>query len=614
MHRLLTLLTLTVTMLLAGCDLRQRFDSAEDRINAAMPLDVQIRQARERLAEQLSMQPSERTVLDNAWSARLRARAVSCSPDFTPSWRHSSDAVRAGVGNKACFAEFDRKLARWIGVQRVRLALAQPPATVGSIPPSITLQGHLSAPARDAAQAPVIVVTTTEGFELVALDGRSLFKERGQGSEVSLAPNGRLFAQGLSGVVRIRATDGGETLLELSEARAVHWLSPWFLGVRSASGKPAYVFSLRSAEEAPVVTSGASSFEALLPVPGNGDRFNVLAFMGLYQFEVKEQDGKVGVTLVAEKPGVDRRLASLTSGFGQFSADGKEWVTADAEKLVRLDLATLEVRESSFEPALVRSAAPTVRPDQFVIGLLMPGDAGGASSRNGNYLFDATAGTLARVAGAAAQRPIRYVAALKRLAQTSHPTLWLSEQLETAEAQPAANLINGMLEEANQLKLAQVQARSVAEDQRIAQSPALQAGSPLLPFVRDAQVEGVGIYEANEKIAQPGQSRSTGRVTVTVRRSAQPLVLVLCSYEPVQWQLKLEPGARLGAVLVGGYYDSSVQGAGDARVLKIGRNYAYQQEGAEFAALQREVTRWAGRPISLFQSGYRGTSYTVGGR
>jgi hypothetical protein len=101
---------------------------------------------------------------------------------------------------------------------------------------------------------------------------------------------------------------------------------------------------------------------------------------------------------------------------------------------------------------------------------------------------------------------------------------------------------------------------------------------------------------------------------VTVRRSPQPIVLVLCSYEPVQWQLKMEPGARLGAVLVGGYHDSSVLGAGDARVLKMGRYYAYQQEGADFAALQREVSRWVGRPISLFQTGYRGNSYTVGGR
>jgi len=614
MHRLLTLLTLVVTMLLAGCDLRQRFDSAEDRINAAVPLDVQIRQARERLAEQLVTDASERTALDDAWRTRLRARALSCSPDFTPSWRHSNDAVRGRVGNRACFAEFDRKLARWVGVQRVRLMLAQAPVAVGSIPPSITLQGHLSAASRDAARAPVIVVTTTEGLELVALDGRSLFKERGPGTEASLAPNGRLFAQAVAGLVRIRATEGGETLLELPEARSVHWLSSWFLGVRSASGKPAYLLSLRSAEEAPVVASGHSSSEILLPVPGNGDRFNVLAFMGLYQFEAKEQNGKLGVTLVVEKPGVDRRLGSMTSGAGQFSADGKEWVTADADKLVRLDLATLEVRDHSFEPALVGGAAPTARPDQFVISLTAPLAFSGVPAGSGNYLFDASAGTLARIEGAAARRPIRYVAALKRLSQLSHPTLWLSEQLETAAPQPAAELIGAMLEEANQHKLAQVQMQAAAEDQRIAQSPALQAGSPLLPFVRDAQVEGVGIYEANEKIAQPGQSRSTGRVTVTVRRSAQPLVLVLCSYEPVQWQLKPEPGARLGAVLVGGYYDSSVQGAGDARVLKIGRNYAYQQEGAEFAALQREVARWAGRPISLFQSGYRGTSYTVGGR
>ena len=111
----------------------------------------------------------------------------------------------------------------------------------------------------------------------------------------------------------------------------------------------------------------------------------------------------------------------------------------------------------------------------------------------------------------------------------------------------------------------------------------------------------------------PGTSRPVGTVSVTVRRTTRPLVLVLSAYEAVQWKLRLEPGARLEAILLSGYYDSTVLGGGDVRVLKIGREYAYQSEGGDYQLLQRQVTRWTGRPISIFQGGYQGSSFIVGG-
>jgi hypothetical protein len=611
MHRCATLLAaLAVSLLLAGCDLRERFGSAEDRINAAVPLAINIRQARERLAEQLVGAPTDRAAADNAWSGRLRARATSCSPDFTPTWRHSSDEVRAAAGNKSCFAEFDLKLARWIGAQRVRLLLAQPPMPSDNLPPSLTLSGQL---AGVSAHSSVAVVTSAEGFEFVTLDGgRSLFKERGTGGQLSLSPNGRLFVQTLSGgVARIRAVEGGETLLELADARSVQWLGSWFLGVRSTSNKPPYLFSLNSAEEAPVVvnTFGSHTNDALLPVPGDAGRFVLLAFTGLYQLQAQEAGGKFAVTAVAEKPGVHQTLMPITMGMGRLSPDGRAWLLDGSGAFVRLDLTSLEVQQTSFAPLHVDGVVPTGKPDQYVLELRASMEAAHPGSRT-KYLYDTTAGTLARLEGADAQRPVIYLPGVRRLARLSQPTVWLLDQLETAAPQPVSEVLNAQLDEVNQARLNKVQ----LEQQRIVASPALQPGSPLLPYVRDAQVEGVGIYEAAEKVAQPGQQRSTGRVMVTVRRSPQPIVLVLCSYEPVQWQLKMEPGARLDAVLVGGYHDSSVLGAGDARVLKMGRYYAYQQEGADFAALQREVSRWVGRPISLFQTGYRGNSYTVGGR
>ncbi|OYU26357.1 MAG: hypothetical protein CFE41_16495 [Burkholderiales bacterium PBB2] len=410
-------------------------------------------------------------------------------------------------------------------------------------------------------------------------------------------------------MARIRVTDGGETLLNLQDVSSIHWLSPWFIGVRRANNRQMYILSLRSADETAIRNSSPSSTEVLLPSPDNSSRFNALNLLGMYQYEVTEQEGKLEATMVTEKPSADRRFMTAGMWSGQLAADKSEWITSEQSKLLRIDLRTLEVREHSFEPVIVRSATPTSTPDLFVVDLNMRGAAGGLSSRNGNYLFNASQGTLARVGGAAGQRRVQYFSAIKRLVHINHPTLWLSERLETGEPVPATDVVAAMLDETNQHTLSQI----ATEEQRISQSAPLSADSPLAHLVRDAQVEGVGIYEAREKIAQPGQLRGTGRVSVTVRRSGRPVVLVLSSYESVQWNIKLEPGAKLAAVLVGGYEESTVLGAGDVRVVKIGRIFAYSREGPEFLALQREVARWVGKPISLFQSGYHGSSYTVGG-
>lgn len=621
MHRLMNLAALSAALLLlGGCDLRERFHSADDRINAAVPLAVDVQQGYARLLDQLAAVPADRTTMDNAWLGRLRARATSCSPDYTPTWRQSTEQVRAGVANKACFADFDRKLVRWVAVQRTRLLLAQPPLEVATLPPSVTVQGQILAM---SSKSPVVAFSSSDGLELVALDsGRSLFKERGASGQVSLSPNGRLFAQSVSGgVSRIRTVEGGETLLELADARSVHWLSPWFIAVRSASSKPTLLVSLNTGDEVPVIVNNVGSYsnDVALPVPGSTSRFNLLSFTGLYQLEAQETGGRLAVTAVAEKPGVHQSLMAVTSGGGRLSADGRNLLVEGTTGFARLDLTTLDIQETSFQPMSVSSITAAAKPDVYVLDLRAPMESPTPGARL-PYLYDAAAGTLARLEGPDAERPLLYVPGVGRVARLSLPTVWWVDRLQVAEAQRLDDVLNAQREIVNQARLDAVQldgqrpARAGSSALGVSSSAAAPVAAPLLAGLRDPQVEGVGIYEAAEKIAQPGQSRSAGRVTVAVRPTAQPLVLVLSSYEPVQWMLKLEPGARLAAVLVAGYYDSSVLGAGDVRVLKIGRHYAYQPEGPEYAALQREVSRWAGRSIGLFQNGYKGSSFTVGGR
>jgi hypothetical protein len=113
-----------------------------------------------------------------------------------------------------------------------------------------------------------------------------------------------------------------------------------------------------------------------------------------------------------------------------------------------------------------------------------------------------------------------------------------------------------------------------------------------------------------------GQStggHKTGHVEVRIKRSSKPIVLVLSSYESVKWTLIAEPGARLAAVLVSGYYPSQVVGAGTARVVMTGNSYAYKMESPEYRNLNLAALKWTGKSIGVFQGRYEGGSFNVGG-
>jgi hypothetical protein len=91
------------------------------------------------------------------------------------------------------------------------------------------------------------------------------------------------------------------------------------------------------------------------------------------------------------------------------------------------------------------------------------------------------------------------------------------------------------------------------------------------------------------------------------------VVLVLSSHQAVHWELALEPGVTLRAVLLSGYGESKVHGAGDAVVASIGGFYAFKRGSAEFKHLESEVSRCTGGRIGTFQSVYAGKSFVIGG-
>ena len=126
-----------------------------------------------------------------------------------------------------------------------------------------------------------------------------------------------------------------------------------------------------------------------------------------------------------------------------------------------------------------------------------------------------------------------------------------------------------------------------------------------------AKVETVSVYEAVSAGA-PGAMAAWRPVRVLVRSTARPLVLVLSSHQTVEWQVALDPGATLSAVLLSGYGQSTVRGAGSARISSIGGFCAFRRGSAEYRHLECEVRRCTGRSIESFQSVRAGSRFEVG--
>jgi hypothetical protein len=138
------------------------------------------------------------------------------------------------------------------------------------------------------------------------------------------------------------------------------------------------------------------------------------------------------------------------------------------------------------------------------------------------------------------------------------------------------------------------------------------SGGPLRPrLAGDSRVEAVSVYEA-VAVRAPYAPEPADPVRVVVRESRRPVVLVLSSHQAVQWVISLERGVRLEAVLLSGFGESTVSGAGDALVASIGGFYAFKRGSVEFKHLEKEVRRCTGRDIDRFHSAYAGHRFIIG--
>lgn len=129
------------------------------------------------------------------------------------------------------------------------------------------------------------------------------------------------------------------------------------------------------------------------------------------------------------------------------------------------------------------------------------------------------------------------------------------------------------------------------------------------------EVHVVGVYEARS----PHDRSRSFPATVHVARVGVPIVLVLSSYEAVEWRVSIDPGVIIERVILNGFYSSSVAGisvpvddrSGRGRFLSACAFRWPDGTGGCSTADLISGLMGLGLDVSSFRGCYRGTSFRV---
>lgn len=640
-------LACAIVFVLAGC----QFGSDADRINGALPPGSEIVGAKENLFAAAKAQGLDVQALGTELDARTKQRAAGCAGDFKAGPFDDDDAIRAKLTDKECFAKTDAALLEWLGLRHVALALDAPP--LRPLPKNLaTIETAGSARNLVFAQRAGVAISAympkTQVFDIET--GAVIAQHDGTTSS-ALSSNGRVYAAQDVDALQLRDTETGALLMTLHRATAQGFS---FLGERGAlasikgdaGGKSRLEYlDFRAGRRTPVAMDGLLGGN-VAALPGDGSRFLAYGFGQLV--ELQRLDGPEGAHLEVRR----KWPITMTPSRGRMflTADGKSLPGVSPRRLEVLDLSSMTTRGVTLSPLRPLDVVPTPDPDKLLVTVLPPGEI-----KTQPYLYSLAARTLASVDKTRAWGTITWLPTLGRNAMVDNSRLVPLDAIPVGEAEPENLVIERAMQVATTATAPQAGAsamtsvsadrlqalrqeaieRSIrennlppAEAARLRQwveqtgaksaprvapaaSPSPNAGG-VLRVPADADVRAVGVYESAEGSHGIGKARTPGAVRVFVARSKRPVVLVLSSYEPVNWVLQLQDGAKVSNVLLSSYYGSQAYGAVGARIDSIGTQHAYKRGSPDFDALDAQVQRFTGKRIGSFQGAYSGTSFSLG--
>lgn len=604
-------------IMLTGCEVI--WMNSEEKINAAFPVSPAVATGIDGLLRESA--PDLRKKLEAEYAGKLKLRAITCAKGYSPSRFTSLDSVRSNVNDPACFTSADAGIFKWIGMRRVAGMLAAGPLRpIPATAPKYIIGDAFIQSAEFAKNAGVALLHTQQSLLVVDMEkGKTLFKEpRTEEQLGTLSSNGRLFITSAENKVKIRSAETGALIHEVPKARAYafQWADRQSALYNSSENGKVFLIDFARGEEIPVPEI-QGPFNRVVSVDDQGSTFLIGTHRTAIKAAIERSAQETKFRLIDEKPISGGGWALNTSGL---TAGGDRWFSTNKDLTITA-LATLAQEKISLDPLHIQTAVATAEPDT----LLLKGFVQGLAEAR-MYLYSLSERTVAPIdRSQLMSERVVHIPSLKAQAVIADSKIVLIDVLPVGEAISEAKFVANLAEEVNQRKLEAFQ-RSQTQPELQAYPAPLAAGrgqwgipaaaipnipGPYAELAKDAQIESIGVYQGPRPSATG--SRKEGVIDVRVRKSPKPILLVLASYEAVQWSLHLEPGARLAGVLVSGYKTSRVNGNGAARVLMMGGQYAYKLDSSEYNALNLTVQRLTGKPIYYFQGRYEGAAFEVGG-
>jgi hypothetical protein len=626
-------------------------DEREERINAAIPLSIAGQSALEEL-RRVSTDRAQFAAIEQQFHTKMRLRALQCSQDYSIPGNLSNEEIRRAHGGEACYAHADADIAEWLGLHSVGFILSLPslrPLSTAS--PAFIVAGSAAIQrVKLASKASVGVLETYKDTQVVDLTtGAPIFTAAFKSDEVilSVSPNGRLYTTTSRGEVRFYDAQNGMLIAAphwcmVMPGCGFHWLDNRSVMIYSNQNNGSEIVDLRSGVHAPF----GANFERiahLTAVGGARNEFISFANTGLLHFRLNYVDDQPRVDVLQ----VDQIKLNLNyDDNGGLDGSGRRYFNNSDGKLYITSTDAFKTDVIEFGSFFVQRVIPTTDPDKVIVaGYVM-----GGSSTWTFYLYSLRGQTLAAIdTGSLLGTQFLYHAARNTLWVMKDTKLALVGTLNVQEAIDRQSFISNVGAVSHGLQTHGTVVLSPGATGIVTSRGAVRGiegpvpteavAGPISDLAKDAELQGIGVYAAeNPNAADTGPGRYVGTlagtnvsiyqrpdktaesqgnppyvgtIKVRVQANVNPLVLVLSSYSKVSWQISLDPGARLKAILLSGPHGSSVSGQGNVRVVAIGNAYSYVLGSPEYTLLQNEVYTWTGKRIGLFQCGYQASDFVV---
>jgi hypothetical protein len=613
------ILGLATALLLLGTGAGAAQANVEDRINAAIPLSGPAQTAllqMRRLVGDLRL----RAEIEGQLQVKMRLRALECGQDFVIAAGSSDEQIRREYGGSPCLAAQDAAIADWLGLRTVGAVLELPPLRpmLAGAPRRIA---DLEAPIQRvtfAAQAGVAVISSYKDLEVVDLAAGvpiSTSLDPWQELLQSISPNGRIYITSHgAGQLRFYDSEDGTLLASpqwcmYAAGCGFHWLDDRTALINAGGSHGPELYDFRTGDSAPF-DGNLEGIERVTSLTGEPSSYVAFRDSGLTAFRLDYDNDQPHAT-VLQTESIRLNLIPMSGGA---VAGGRYYANTSNGQVYISDLSGLHTEAVDLGEFFVQRVLPEADPDRLLLaGFLRGGPStwsfyeyalrehtvsavAMSALPSTQFIFDPTPSSLFVLAGEALTRvdalphgnPVARAAFAASMHGYASPTRPRSPYV-VAPGFVGMTTSGGVI-------------RSI-----IAPAPTVaRIPGPVARLASNADVEGIGILGADLPA-----TKASGYVQVLVRARLQPLVLVLSSFSSTQWHLRLDPGARLAAVLVTGPHGSSVDGQGNIPVVAIGNAYSYVVGSPSYDILQNEVYAWTGKRVSLFQCGLRGREFLV---